>query len=330
MSYPVHPETRALPLLTHMLPSGARVMEAGRHRVSSACRGYYSIVVAVKLIVNADDFGASTEVNAAVADARRGGVLTSASLMMTGLAVAEAVEMAQRDDGLAVGLHLSLSNGRSLLPRAAIPALVDASGRFPESPVMAGLRYYFIARARRQLRMEIEAQFEAFARTGLRLSHVDGHQHLHVHPSVLQIAVELAVAYGASGFRIPCDPLWCNMQVDRSRLATKAVVALGHACLAAGARRSVRTSGLSVCDMAIGSLMSGRMNADYVIRLLKRVVDRTVEVFFHPSVCEHSEPLGPNRGDLEALTDDRLRQFIANNGYQLCTYPELRGRSGCG
>ena len=130
-----------------------------------------------RLVVSGDDFGAAPEVNAAIVRAHREGILTSASLMVTGDAVDDAVARARAHPRLAVGLHLVLVQGRPALPPREIPRIVTASGTFPEQPVLAGLRYAWLAVAlpggRDELKREIEAQLRAFAATGLRLAHVD-------------------------------------------------------------------------------------------------------------------------------------------------------------
>lgn len=244
--------------------------------------------------------------------------------MLTGKNVAEAVGIARQDPGLAVGLHLTLSNGSSLLPAAEIPMLVDSDGHFPDSPAGAGLRYYFNGRAKTQLRREIEAQFLAFGRTGLRLSHVDGHQHLHLHPAVLPIVLKLAIRYGACGLRVPSEPLWPSARVDRSDLGRKAIVTSGHAYLRAGCRRQLVRTGLASCEKAIGSLMSGRMSAGYAIAMLSRLRCQSIEVFFHPSMTDSGDACGPNRGDLDALLDPRLRRFVEESGCELTSYAGLR------
>src|SRR5262245_49119329 len=149
-----------------------------------------------RLIVNADDFGISETVNEAVICAFTEGVLTSCSLMVTGAAFEHAVRLAHAHPGLAVGIHLVTVRGRAVLPTAEIPTLVDAAGNFAAHSIVAGLKYYFSPQARRELHRELSAQFEKFAATGLRLSHIDGHLHMHVHPVVFQAAVELGIRYG--------------------------------------------------------------------------------------------------------------------------------------
>src|SRR5829696_6407740 len=96
-----------------------------------------------RLIVNADDFGASPSINEAVIRAHREGILTTASLMVNEPSCDEAVALAKENPRLGVGLHLALLFGRSALPPGKIPGLVNASGEFSENPVVAGMKFFF-------------------------------------------------------------------------------------------------------------------------------------------------------------------------------------------
>jgi len=95
-----------------------------------------------RLIVNADDFGASPGINRAVIQAQREGILTSASLMVNEPAFADAVALARQNPRLGVGLHLALSHGHSALAPEKIPGLVNARGEFSNSPTATGMRYF--------------------------------------------------------------------------------------------------------------------------------------------------------------------------------------------
>ena len=140
-----------------------------------------------RLIVNADDFGLSASVNAAVLRAHRNGILTTASVMVNEPGFEEAVQLAKENPQLGVGLHLTFLMGHASLPPEKIPGLVNGRGEFSNSPTGVGLRYFFQRRLREQLRAEIHAQFEKFHATGLKLDHVNGHLHLHLHPTIFEI-----------------------------------------------------------------------------------------------------------------------------------------------
>src|SRR5205814_8142973 len=137
-----------------------------------------------RLIVTADDFGRDVAVNKAVEDAHTHGILTCASLMVGAPAAADAVERARRLPSLRVGLHVTLSDGKPLLPGSR---LARRNGNFETDAARAGVRYFFQPGIRRALAEEIRAQFEAFRTTGLALDHVNAHQHLHLHPTIARL-----------------------------------------------------------------------------------------------------------------------------------------------
>ena len=112
------------------------------------------------LIVTADDFGAAEEVNDAVEQAHREGILTAASLMVSAPAAGDAVARAREMPRLRVGLHLVLVEGRPTLPPSSVPDLVDADGMFRADMTSAAIRMFFLPRVRRQLEAE-NAQLKA-------------------------------------------------------------------------------------------------------------------------------------------------------------------------
>ena len=100
---------------------------------------------------------------------------------------------------LRVGLHLVLVEGKPVLPAGKVPDLVDATGHFRTDMARAGAAMFFLPKVRDQLKAEIEAQFAAFAATGLALDHVNAHKHFHLHPTIARFMVEGAKAHGAKG-----------------------------------------------------------------------------------------------------------------------------------
>src|SRR6266540_1832211 len=175
-----------------------------------------------ELIINADDFGLSSGANRAIIKAWREGILTSASLMVTGEAFEEAVSLARENPGLQVGLHLTLVQGKAAVAHQGFPNIADAHGNFTNDPVMAGMRYFFLRSLRKQLKMEIEGQILKFRDTGLSLSHIDGHLNIHMHPTVFDILLPLMPKYGISTFRLSRERLGNDLALARRRLVGKA------------------------------------------------------------------------------------------------------------
>jgi chitin disaccharide deacetylase len=277
-----------------------------------------------RLIVNADDFGTSEAVNEAVIRAFTEGVLTSCSLMVTGAAFEHAVCLAHAHPGLAVGIHLVTVLGRAVLPPAEIPTLVDAGGNFATNAVAAGLQYYFSASARRELRRELHAQFEKFAATGVRLSHIDGHLHMHVHPVVFQAAVELGIRYGVRRMRVPQEEYRLAVHFDRQHAGLKALSTLLFRQLARRMQRRLRASGFVYAERVYGHLHSGQMDEQYFLYMLDHLRADTNEIYFHPAVYPpdrlHHAAAQQGRREFAALTSSAVRQRAQERGILLTNY----------
>jgi hopanoid biosynthesis associated protein HpnK len=275
------------------------------------------------IIFNADDFGASAQTNRAILRAHREGVLTSASLMVNEPAAREAAEIAQAHPSLAVGLHLTLSGGVSALPPESIPHLVNAGGRFRTNPTRAGLVCFFSRAARREAVREIEAQFARFVSFGLRLSHVDGHQHLHLHPVIWDTLLRCGEALGVRCVRIPYEEF---LPATRERLAARRIEWLYFRALRRRCLRKMAGRGFIVADRVYGHLETGRMNAQYVVDLLGRLGGRTNEIYLHPGT-PHAKPLpdGPPGMDVEldALLSPRVQRCLEERSIRLTTYAAL-------
>ena len=274
------------------------------------------------LIVNGDDFGFSQGVNRAIIQAHQAGILTSTSLMVTGAAFEEAVALAQAHPQLAVGLHLVLCCDRSILPPSAIPHLVDRQGNFSNNPEGAGLRYQLNRAARQELKQEIRAQLERFQQTGLQLSHVDGHLHMHVHPVVLQILVELADEFKIRTIRLPFEELNLSLSLDRSYLLTKLIWWVLFGGLRCYGERLLRTNGIGFSDRVYGLLQTGYINESYLLGLIPKIQADWVELYAHPALEQPGEPLNGPSGEteLQALLSDRVRAIVQESGFQLTNY----------
>jgi chitin disaccharide deacetylase len=286
------------------------------------------------LIVNSDDYGYSSEVNAAVLRAHREGILTSASLMVAEAGFAEAVELAHRTPTLGVGLHVVVSYDHALLPQKAIPHLVDARGRFGMDLLRVSLSYACSRTAQAELRSEMAAQFERFAQTGLPWSHVDGHQHMHLHPVVWDNLLELCDQHGIHRLRIPLEELRAHFRAGGDGFSLNTMASL---FLRVQRRRCLRTlrqrtlhgkSPIFHCDRVYGQLQTGNMNRDYLLQLLPRLTGQTVEVYFHPG-APHARllPQMQQRDDvrdveLQALLAPEIRSLIERLNLCLARYED--------
>ena len=129
------------------------------------------------LIVNADDFGFTRDVNQGIVEAHRDGILTSTTLMACGAAFDDAVRLAKENPTLDIGCHLVLV------------------GEPPYPPTLAKL---LAAVALRRIRIyeEFRNQVRRILDAGLTPTHLDTHKHTHLLPPVLDAVARVSEEFG--------------------------------------------------------------------------------------------------------------------------------------
>ncbi|WP_174287192.1 hopanoid biosynthesis-associated protein HpnK [Sphingomonas bacterium] len=253
------------------------------------------------LIVTADDFGASVAVNEAVERSHLDGILTAASLMVAGDAAVDAVARAKAMPSLGVGLHLVLVEGKPVLPPDQIPALVDHTGRFRIDMARAALRMFADPRARAQLAAEIEAQFAAFAATGVPLDHVNAHKHFHLHPTIASTVLKIGGRYGMTAIRAPLERGDHGIEAWWARLL----------------QRRMRRAGMLVPDQVVGLTWTGAFDAQRMRRAIGDLPPGLTEIYTHPATADTYRGSAPGyryRDELAALLDPAVMALIDRNG----------------
>ena len=251
-----------------------------------------------RLIFNADDLGLAGPVNAAIEQAHREGVLTAASLMVGEPAAAEGVEVARRNPRLAVGLHLTLTDGTPTLPPERIPALVQANGRFRDDMAGLGLSLAVSRAARAQLRAEIAAQCAAFRATGLECDHLNAHKHYHLHPVIAAVAFAEAARMGVRAVRIPYEP----------------GVGRALAPLILWLRRLAARHGLRAPDRVVGLGWTGAFTVERLAGALTKLPPGVTELYFHPATEGGFPGAAPGyryAEELATLVDAGIRTICA-------------------
>jgi hopanoid biosynthesis associated protein HpnK len=269
-----------------------------------------------RLVVNADDFGRSQSINAAVIRAHREGILTTASLMVNEAACAEAVQLARENPKLGIGLHLTLLCGHSALASSAIPGLVNARSEFTNSPLLAGCSYFFRRGLKKQLRAEIHEQFARFRASGLALDHVNGHLHMHLHPAIFSVLMEDAEILGIDRLRLTTDPLWLNLRLDSRSLLYKLLHAVIFGVLSRRASRVIERRGIRHTARVFGLLQNARVDEGFLARLLPELPRGDSELYSHPSLDEF-------RNEFEALISPQIRRLVEHLGIKLIRYSDL-------
>jgi hopanoid biosynthesis associated protein HpnK len=272
------------------------------------------------LIITADDFGLHPSVNLAVERAHREGVLSAASLMVAAPAAADAIARAHACPSLRVGLHLVLADGQAILPPTAIPDLVDAHGRFGERMAYDGVRFFLLPRVRRQLAAEIQAQFEAFAASGLALDHVNVHKHFHLHPTILSLIIAIGRPYGLRAIRLP-------REAGMSPWLKPWLALL---------RRQLDAAGIAHNDYMTGIRFSGSFDEAALLATLAHLPAQGVmEIYLHPALISGaaiaaSMPAYRHADEFAALVSPHVRQVLEQlrqSGVRLGGFSDLVGQA---
>ena len=277
-----------------------------------------------RLIVNADDFGLHSSVNRGIRDAHSGGIVTSTSLMAGGEAFDEAVAIAQDCPELGVGVHLTLVGARPVA--SAVVSLVDGEGNFCASYPVFLRRYLQGIVKRAEVARELAAQIEKVTRAGIRPTHLDSHQHLHVVPGISAIVLDLARRFAIPAIRIPAEPLgfFGGLSFSVGRVAGRS----GLTVLAGLFRRRALAAGLKTPDHFFGMLAGGQLNETALQNILQQLPAGTSEIMCHPGRPDAALARQYSwdyhwSDELAALCAPQTRRLLQENGVRLISFREL-------
>lgn len=278
------------------------------------------------VVINADDLGFSKGTNSGIEKAHRYGLLTSASIMPTGPAYVESLRLVKRNPRLGIGVHLSLTLGRSLLSKESIPDLVDRQGYFYANSVFLLLKTIFKPSVRRQIHRELDAQVKKVLRDGIKVDHLDSQYHVHSMPTIFPIVESIAKQYGIPFVRFPVESLF-TIPLSVSFLKW-ALVKLFSLVL------YMKGYGRAFYPVFYGILFTRDMGLNVVKTVLKRKDTGVVEVLLHPGEFDlgqtsfdfHRQHIIPflasqNRVmELNVLCSAELKAFIKARKIQLMTF----------
>ena len=251
-----------------------------------------------RLVVNADDFGFTRDVNLGIVEAHREGILTATTLMATGAAFADAVRLAKENPTLDVGCHLVLVGD---------PPFPASVAKMIAAVTLGRIRVYD----------ELAAQVSRILDAGLTPTHLDTHKHTHLLPAVLD-----AVARVSQDFRIP----WVRRPFDFGR-THGAGRAFG---LVRGRFERILTArGCRFTDAFAGFRITGRYTAAELAALIRALPEGSTEFMCHPGRCGEELRAARTRlkdsreEELRALKSPEVRSALKESGVALCSYREL-------
>jgi predicted glycoside hydrolase/deacetylase ChbG (UPF0249 family) len=253
-----------------------------------------------KLIINADDYGASETVNTAVEELIVAERLGGVSVLANGGAWEAAVAFLRRRSEVSVGIHLNLIEG---LPVASPdPLLLSRAGNF--LPRTALLRRWLThpQAVSHAVEREWRAQIEWLLQAGLRLTHADSHQHLHAFPLAFRIAVKLCRDYGIAALRMPRE---------RNAIAARQVPAWMLRANLALAQQGTTLGSLRCNDHFLGFKRAGGYGLTELLADLPQLSDGVTELALHPSTQNHCPyPTLRGKDERDAVLSDHFQSAL--------------------
>ena len=258
------------------------------------------------LIVNADDFGFTRDVNEGIVQAHRHGILTATTLMATGAAFDHAVQLAHENPTLDVGCHLVLVGSHGL--PATIPQLARD-----------------LALGRLSVAAELERQVRRILNAGIRPTHLDTHKHTHLLPPVLNAVASISEKFAVPWVRRPFDfPLSAGGAGLRKRAVSRSFrlvrrrferILIQHHC--------------RMTDHFAGFQITGAYDARALSQLIGELPQGITEFMCHPGLCTAELLAARTRlkqsreQELRALTSDEVRRAIERAQVTLVSYRDL-------
>ena len=283
-----------------------------------------------RLIVNADDFGLTTGVNRAIAEAGRVGAITSATVMANAQAFPEAVTLAKTVPRLRTGCHVVLIDGVPLAKD--VPSLIGSDGRFQHS-----LKDFALAAIRGrmnpgEIQRETEAQIRKIQDSGLTVTHIDSHKHTHMFPHILGPVLRAAGARGVTAVRNPFEPLraWPGRLMARTpAMWLRCAGVFAFQVFRNAFHKAIRDEGMRTTDGTVAIAATGKLDQKVLLATLHALPAGTWELVCHPGHADAdlkavgTRLVQTREVELEALTSEETRNKLRERGIELISYADL-------
>ncbi|EFK96407.1 YdjC-like protein, partial [sediment metagenome] len=282
------------------------------------------VTMAVKsLIVSADDFGIAKGINEGIAIACKEGIVTNINVMPSGDEFYDSLARLKDIAPSEIGAHLALTGTAPLADPGKVSSLLDKGGHLHKNYGSFFINFISGRIKREEIYVELKTQMDRLKSVGIPVTNLSSHEHIHLHPDILEIFIAIAEDYNIPAIRyIHRDVMACP--VGFKKLYKKAVLAffgIGHGNM-------IKKSGLKHTDILIGLLDSGNLEEETLLKMLKAMPEGTAELVAHPGLLS---PEVLNRcvfharceTDLASLISGRVKKLIGDKGIQLIKFSAL-------
>lgn len=276
----------------------------------------------IKLVVNADDFGLTEGVNEGIADGFKNGIITAVSLIATMPAFNHAVEIARENPDLDIGVHLSLTVGRPCSKNSRLSPIVE-EGEFMRSYMHVTRSIYANRVPMEDVKNELSAQIRKIQKTGLRVSHIDSHQHVHMVPRVFELVLALMQEHQIPFVRTPDEFVGMKQLLTAKGWGLLALGLMGKVL-----RKRVVRAKLGTPDYFWGLSCSEAMSLDDLMHIVRSSKPGTNELMCHPGyndavLARIYDRSSHREKELGALTHAKTLALVRQRGIRLTNYTAL-------
>lgn len=275
------------------------------------------------LIVTADDFGLTKSINEGIVRACKEGIVSFLNFIPSGEAFEDALRLCPELKLKEIGAHLALTETRPVTDPSKIGTLVVPGGGFYKNHAAFLLKVVLKKINPEEIRLELKSQLEKLKRTGIPITNLSSHEHIHMVPRVLEIFTDLAKEYNIPTIRFPQNEIPCH-GLSFKKMYKTAILSYFNS----GIKKRLTAAAISYADNLTGFLDSGNMDEKTVLKILRCLKEGTTELVCHPGF------LGPEvldryrfhmncESELFALTSPRVKKAVKDNGISLMGHSEF-------
>ena len=271
-----------------------------------------------RLIITADEFGQSEDVNKAICELFKEGHITNTVLMANMLAAEEAIRLAKQNK-INTGIHFNLTEGKPLSDIADVKSLVDRKGEFYK-PFLFLTRYFFGMINLDDAEKELSLQAKKLHDGKIKLTHFDGHCYIQMLPGLMRIMIKIAKDYGMNKTRLAYEKWSYKANGIGSFFAynfwfRKFLPSLFRNKL----RKLLDENSIKHTDNFYGALIiDANDTKEKLLLTLDKIEEGTSELMVHPGLNS-----GKRSAENDALNSEAFRDKIKANGIELISYLEL-------
>jgi len=276
-----------------------------------------------KLIINADDFGMSKEVNEGTKKGIEEGIITSVSLMANMPYFEDAVRFLKKHPRVSVGLHFNLTEGKCLiLPKHAKNLIREDDSFYHWPQLISRVAKKTIKPS--EIEQELKKQYLTLKKTGLPITHIDSHHHIHLYPSIFKIVSAFADKEKIQSLRGNYFNTWnLTLGVWKKPIVTQVIV---NSALLLSNMRHAEHKHLYEINRFYDINWGKDLSSTELLSILEKLPQGTTEFICHlavESTTGNKKFLTPRYKTLRLLTEPDVKKHLTANGITLVAHSEV-------